>query len=146
MTGKPQSVDDYLSRLSGDERAALEKLRKAVRVAAPMAEECISYQVPAFRLDGRMLVGFGATAKHCAFYLMSTTTVEAHKDALKDYQTSKGTIRFQAERPLPTPLVRKRVKTRIEENNAQRDQSTLRGKPGRATSGKVTEANETDAP
>jgi uncharacterized protein YdhG (YjbR/CyaY superfamily) len=63
-----------------------------------------------------MLVGFGATAKHCAFYLMSSTTVEAHKDELKDYDTSKGTIRFQVDNPLPAALVRMLVKARIAEN------------------------------
>lgn len=65
-----------------------------------------------------MLVGFGATAKHCAFYLMSGTVVEAHKDELADYDTSKGTIRFQADEPLPAALVRKLVKARIAENEA----------------------------
>lgn len=61
-------------------------------------------------------MGFGATANHCAFYLMSSSTVEAHKDEIKDYDTSKGTIRFQADKPLPATLVRKLVKARIAEN------------------------------
>jgi len=61
-------------------------------------------------------VAFGATEKHCAFYLMSSSTVEAHKDELKDYDTSKGTIRFQADKPLPVALVRKLVKAGIAEN------------------------------
>jgi uncharacterized protein YdhG (YjbR/CyaY superfamily) len=116
MAGKPKTVDEYLAALSDDKRAALEELRRAIRAAAPKAEERISYQVSAFRLDGRMLVGFGATAKHCAFYLMSSSTVEAHEDELKDYDTSKGTIRFQADNPLPATLVRKLVKARIAEN------------------------------
>jgi uncharacterized protein YdhG (YjbR/CyaY superfamily) len=115
MAGKPKTIDEYLAALSDDKRAALEKLRKTIRAAAPRAEECISYQIPAFRLNG-MLVGFGATAKHCAFYPMSSTTVEAHKDELKDYNTSKGTIRFQPDKPLPAALVRKLVKARIAEN------------------------------
>ena len=63
-----------------------------------------------------MLVAFGATARHCAFYPMSSSTVEAHRDELKDYDTSKGTIRFQADRPLPATLVRKLVRARIGEN------------------------------
>ena len=63
-----------------------------------------------------MLVAFGATARYCAFYPMSSTTVEAHKDALKGYDTSKGTIRFQPDNPLPAALVRKLVKARIAEN------------------------------
>ena len=119
---KPKTIDDYLAALSADKRVALEKLRKTIRAAAPDAEECISYQLPAFRQDG-MLVGFGATANHCAFYLMSSSMVEAHQDELKGYDTSKGTIRFQADKPLPVALVRKLVKARIAENAAQRRQS-----------------------
>jgi uncharacterized protein YdhG (YjbR/CyaY superfamily) len=115
MTGKPKTIDEYLAALSDDKRAALEKLRKNIRAAAPTAEECISYGLPAFR-QNRMLVAFGATAKHCAFYLMSSSTVEHHKDELKDYDISKGTIRFQADKPLPTALVRKLVKARIAQN------------------------------
>ena len=115
MSAKPQTIDEYLAPLSNEKRAALEKLRRAIKSAAPKAEECISYQIPAFR-QNRMLVGFGATAKHCAFYLMSASTVEAHKDELKEYDTSKSTIRFQADNPLPAALVRKLVKARIAEN------------------------------
>ena len=117
MAGKPKTIDEYLAALSDDKRAALEKLRKTIRAAAPKAEECISYRLPAFRLNGKMLVAFGATANHCAFYPMSSSTVEAHKDELKDYDTSKGTIRFQADHPLPAALVRKLVKARIAENS-----------------------------
>jgi uncharacterized protein YdhG (YjbR/CyaY superfamily) len=116
---KPKPIDEYLAALSDDTRAALEKLRKTIKAAAPNAEECISYQLPAFRQDG-MLVAFGATANHCAFYLMSSSTLEAHKDELKNYDTSKGTIRFQADKPLPVALVRKLVRARIAENVGRR--------------------------
>jgi uncharacterized protein YdhG (YjbR/CyaY superfamily) len=116
MTNKPKTIDDYLAALSADKRAALEKIRKAVKAAAPRAEECISYQLAAFRLDGKPLVAFGATANHCAFYPMSAATVAAHKEDLKDYETSKGTIRFQADKPPSAALVRKLVKARIAEN------------------------------
>ena len=109
-----RTIDEYLAALSNDKRAALEKLRKTIRAAAPKAEECISYQIAAYRQDG-MLVGFGATGNHCAFYLMSSSIVEAHKEELKDYDTSKGTIRFQPDNPLPAALVRKLVKSRIAE-------------------------------
>jgi uncharacterized protein YdhG (YjbR/CyaY superfamily) len=115
MAAKPGNIDEYLAALSDDKRVALDKLRKTIRAAAPDAEECISYQLAAFRQNG-MLVAFGATGKHCAFYLMSSSTVEAHKEELKEYDTSKGTIRFQADKPLPTALVRKLVKARIAEN------------------------------
>ncbi len=115
MARRPRTIDEYLAALSEDKRAALQKLRKTIRAAAPKAEECISYQIAAFRLNG-MLVGFGATASHCAFYLMSATTVAAHEAELRGYDTSKGTIRFQADKPLPVALVRKLVKARIAEN------------------------------
>jgi uncharacterized protein YdhG (YjbR/CyaY superfamily) len=120
MRGKPvvQSIDEYIARLSDDKRTALERLRRAIRAAAPKAEECISYQMPAFRLDGKVLVLFAATAGHCSFYPGSGTAVEAHRDELKDYGVSKGTIRFQPERPLPAGLVRKLVRYRIAENAA----------------------------
>ena len=122
MAARPKTIDEYLAALSEDKRAALEKLRKTIRAAAPKAEECISYQLAAFRQNG-MLVAFGATANHCAFYLMSSSTVEAHKDKLKDYDTSKGTIRFQADKPLPVGLVRKLVKARIAENEERSGKS-----------------------
>jgi uncharacterized protein YdhG (YjbR/CyaY superfamily) len=111
------TIDEYLARVGGDKRAALEALRQSIRAAAPDAEECISYSVPAFRLNG-ILVGFGVTATHCAFYPWSGSTVAAFEHELKDYDTSKGTIRFQADHPLPPALVRRIVKARIAENRA----------------------------
>jgi uncharacterized protein YdhG (YjbR/CyaY superfamily) len=118
MSAKPQTIDEYLAPLSKEKRAALEKLRRAIKSAAPKAEECISYQIPAFRLGGRLLVAFGAAANHCAFY-PGALPVAAHKSELKGYDTSKGTIRFPADRPLPATLVRKLVKTRIAERAAR---------------------------
>jgi uncharacterized protein YdhG (YjbR/CyaY superfamily) len=117
---KPKTIDEYLAALSADKRAALEKLRKTIKAAVPEAEECISYGLAAFRLGARPLVAFGASANHCAFYPMSSSTVLAFKDELKKYDTSKGTIRFQADKPLPASLVRKLVKARIAENEGRR--------------------------
>jgi uncharacterized protein YdhG (YjbR/CyaY superfamily) len=116
MPGRFRTVDEYLAALSKDKRGALQKLRKAIKAAAPLAEECISYQLPAFRLDGRLLVAMGAAMNHCSLYPMSAATVEAHKSDLRAYSTSKGTIRFPAAKPLPATLVRKLVKARIAEN------------------------------
>ncbi len=112
---KPKTIAEYLATVRADQRAALQKLRKAIRTAAPKAEECIGYGVPAFRLDGKFLVALGAGAKHCAFYPGST--VEDFTDELKEYELSKGTIRFQPDKPLPAALVRKLVKARIEERH-----------------------------
>ena len=68
MVVKPKNIDEYLAAVSDDKRAALERLRKIIRTAVPKAEECISYQLPAFRLDGKCFVWFGAAANHCAIY------------------------------------------------------------------------------
>ena len=109
---KPKTHDDYLAAVTEDKRGALQKLRKAIKMAAPKAEECISYQLPAFRLNGKFLVAYGAATNHCAFYPGST--IKALKDELKGYDTSTGTIRFSANESLPSALVRKLVKLRIE--------------------------------
>jgi uncharacterized protein YdhG (YjbR/CyaY superfamily) len=110
MVKPKKTFEGYLAGLSTDKRAALEKLRNAIRAAAPKAEECISYGVPAFRLNGRFLVGLAAAANHCSFYPGSAT--QAFSVDLKGYETSKGTVRFQASKPLPGSLVRKLVKAR----------------------------------
>lgn len=109
-------IDEYLAALPEDKRIALERLRALIRKAVPKAEECLSYRLPTFRLDGRPLVAFGATAKHCGFYPLSGTAVAAHRELLEAYDTSKGCIRFQPDKPLPAALVRKLIKYRIAEN------------------------------
>ncbi len=116
MAAKPTTIDEYLAGLSDNKRTALEKVRQAIKAAAPRAEECISYQLPAFRLDGRLLVGFGAAAKHCALY--GAMPVEAFEKELAAYDTSKGTIRFTPDRPIPATVVRKLIKARIAERAA----------------------------
>ena len=125
----PASIDEYLARVSDDKRAALEQLRKTILGVIPMAEECISYQMPAFRYDGRVLVYFAAAANHCAFY--PGGMVNDFKDELAGYETSKGTIRFQPERPLPASLVQKIVKARVAQN-AARASTAKRAKPKQA--------------
>ncbi len=121
MAAKPKvtTIDEYLANLPEDQRVALEKLRKTIRSAAPQAEECISYQIPSFRQDG-MLVGFGAAAHHCSFYLLNASTVADFAEELVGYDTSKGTIRFPTDKPLPVALVRKLVKARLAENASRR--------------------------
>ncbi len=113
------TTDAYLASLSEEKRAALEKLRRAIKAAAPKAEECISYGMPAFRLEGEALVWFGAAARHCAFYpgAHPIRTIEAE---LEGYDTSKGTIRFSASKPLPATLVRKLVRLRIAERGRKK--------------------------
>src|SRR5262245_54452524 len=120
MRGKPtaRNIDAYLAALPEDQREALQRLRKTIQAAVPRGEECISYSLPTFRLDGKPLVHFGASAGHCSFYPGSGTAVEAHRTELAGYSTSKGTIRFQPGKPLPVALVRKLVKYRIAENGS----------------------------
>lgn len=120
MRAKPQTIDEYLGPLSDDKRSALEKLRKDIRAVVPTAEECISYGIPAFRLDGRVLVFFGAATRHCSFY-PGAAPIEVCKDALATYDTSKGTIRFAPGKPLPATLVRKLVRARVAEQAERRE-------------------------
>jgi uncharacterized protein YdhG (YjbR/CyaY superfamily) len=111
-----KSVDEYLAALPEDARATLEKIRKAVKAAAPKAEEVISYQMPMYKQNG-MLVGFAAFKDHCSLFPGAKPLV-TYKDELKAYKTSKGTIQFPIGKPLPAALVKKLVKTRLAENEA----------------------------
>ena len=115
----PASVDDYLAALPEEQRAALAKLRKTIRAAAPEATEMISYQMPAFKNHGRFLVSYAAFKDHCSFFPASHAVMEALGEELKPYFSGKGTLRFTADKPLPTALVKKIVKARIEENAAR---------------------------
>jgi uncharacterized protein YdhG (YjbR/CyaY superfamily) len=119
VSEKPRTIDDYLARLSPDKRTSLERLRRAVKAAAPKIEECISYGIPAFRLGGRVLVFMGAATNHCAFY-PGARPIETHRADLAGYDISKGTVRFRPDDPLPATLVRKLVRTRISEHAAAR--------------------------
>jgi uncharacterized protein YdhG (YjbR/CyaY superfamily) len=114
-----KTIDEYLAGVNADHREALEKIRQTVHAVAPNAEESISYGIPAFRLNGRSLVFFGAWANHCAFYPGSSATLKKFRNELRDFQTSKGTLRFSPDKPVPVALVKKLLKARIAENNAQ---------------------------
>jgi uncharacterized protein YdhG (YjbR/CyaY superfamily) len=111
----PSSVEDYLSRVPDEARAALERLRKTIKAAAPNTTETISYQMPTFKYQGRALVGYAAFKDHCSLFPYSTGVMDSLKDELQSYETSKGTIRFPADKPLPAALVKKIVQVRIEE-------------------------------
>jgi len=113
---KPTTIDEYLASVKPEQRAALQKLRQTIHAVAPKAEECISYGIPAFRLNKRSLVFFGAWANHCSFYPGSSTTLKEFRGDLKGFQITKGTIRFACDNPLPTTLVKKLVKARMAEN------------------------------
>ena len=116
----PSSVEDYLSQVPEEARAALEKLRKMIKAAAPNTTETISYQMPTFKYQGRALMGFAAFKNHCSLFPYSKTVLETLEEELKPFDTSKGaTIRFTADKPLPAALVKKLVKTRMQEIEAE---------------------------
>jgi uncharacterized protein YdhG (YjbR/CyaY superfamily) len=114
----PTSVEDYLAALPEAPRVALEKLRMQIKAAAPEATETISYQMPAFKLRGRFLVSYAAFKDHCSLFPASEKVLEACGHELTPYFSGKGTIRFTTERPLPSALVKKIMKSRIEEQEA----------------------------
>ncbi len=120
MADPATEVDAYLSAVPDEARAALEKLRNSIIAAAPDATEKIGYGTPAFYYEGRPLVSYGAAKNHCSFYVQSPAVMEAHQDELGVYDTSKGTIRFPANKPLPAALVKKLVKARMKETDAAR--------------------------
>ena len=115
-TATVKTVDDYLASLPDDVRTTLEKIRKAIKAAAPKASEGISYQMPMYKQNG-MVIGFAAFKGHCSIF-PGVNAIVNHKDELKGYETSKGTVRFPIGKPLPTALVRKIVKERLAENEA----------------------------
>lgn len=111
------TVDEYLAALPDEVRATLEKVREAIKAAAPKATEGISYHMPMYKQHG-MLIGFAAFKNHCSIF-PGPGAIERHKDELKGYQTSKGTVRFPIGKPLPATLLKKLVKERIAENEAK---------------------------
>jgi len=115
MNHKPNTIDDYLATISGPHREALVVLRRTILAIVPQAEECISYGIPAFRVDGRVVAGFAATAKGCSYYPFSGSTLGALAADLRGYPGTKSALHFDPEKPLPKGLVRKLVKARLAE-------------------------------
>jgi uncharacterized protein YdhG (YjbR/CyaY superfamily) len=109
------AIDDYLAGVPPEKRAALGKLRKAIRSVVPKAEECISYRMPAFRLDGRVIAGFSATAKGCSYFPFSGTTLRTLAADVRAYDQTKSALHFGPDRPLPATLVRKLIEARLAE-------------------------------
>jgi len=112
---RPRTIDEYLTGLDPESRAALQKVRGAIHAAAPKALECISYVMPAFRPNGKLIAGFRAAAKHCSYHPMSGDTVATLRTELAGYDTSRGAVRFAPQAALPAALIRRLVKTRIAE-------------------------------
>lgn len=109
-----KEADAYLAKLGPDKRATLEKVRKAIRAAAPGAEEGLSYGMPAF-IQGKPIAGYSASAAHCSYFPMSGAVTAALEADLAAYQVSKGGFRFPIGKPPPAALIRKLVKARLAE-------------------------------
>ena len=112
-----RDVDSYLAALPKEVRALLEKLRRTIKAAAPMAEEVISYQIPCYKYHGP-LVFFAAFKDHCSFFA-GKAIPRTFRSELKPWRISGTTIHFSVEKPLPASLVRRIVKARIEENETR---------------------------
>jgi uncharacterized protein YdhG (YjbR/CyaY superfamily) len=117
---KPGDVEVYFAGVPEEARATLEKLRKTIRSTVPKAVEVIWYQMPTFKLNERPLVSIAAFKNHCSLFPMSFAVLNAYKDELKSYHTSKGTIRFALDKPVPAALVKKVVKARVLESEAKK--------------------------
>jgi uncharacterized protein YdhG (YjbR/CyaY superfamily) len=116
MKRKVTTIDAYLGTVSDPERRrALEDLRKKIRAVVPDAEECISYNLPAFRQGGVVVAGFSATRKGCSYFPFSGKTLTTLAKDVAAYEQTKGSLHFSPENPLPAALVRKLVKTRVAE-------------------------------
>src|ERR1700720_3850683 len=110
--GAPKNVDDYLAGVPEPARGTLNKIRAAIRSAVPPeATEAISYGIPTFEYKGP-LVWFAAFSNHCSLF-PTASVIEAFKNDLRGFSTSKGTIQFPTNKPLPTALVKKLVKARV---------------------------------
>jgi uncharacterized protein YdhG (YjbR/CyaY superfamily) len=115
MKPQPETIDEYLATLGGTKRAALEKLRKTIRSIVPRAEECISYRIPAFRLDGKVIAGFCARSHGCSYFPFSGRTLRTLASDLEGYGGTKSALHFDPDVGLPAALVRKLLKARIAE-------------------------------
>lgn len=113
---KSKNVADYIAAQPEPQRALLRSLRRAIREAAPRAEECISYNIPAYKSDG-MLLWFAAFKGHIGLY-PKVSAMKHFKTELGGYRTSKGAIQFPLDKPLPIGLIKRIVRFRLKENSA----------------------------
>jgi uncharacterized protein YdhG (YjbR/CyaY superfamily) len=109
-------IDKYLADVPVEQRMALEKLRHIILSAIPKAEEVISYGIPCFKLNGRAVVGFAAFKNHCTYFAWSGSVLGRLKKELTKFTYSKSGIHFTPEKPIPSVLVKKVIKMRLQEN------------------------------
>ena len=125
MNTAVKDIETYILMQPENIQPALQKLRQTIKAAAPDAAEVISYGMPAFKWNG-MLVGFACAKNHIGFYPWNSTTVDIFKDELKEYGTSKGTIRFAINKPIPLTLIKKIVKSRMKDNLLKKNKETFK--------------------
>jgi uncharacterized protein YdhG (YjbR/CyaY superfamily) len=111
----PRGIDEYLAGLDEPKRTTLQKLRQTIHSVIPDAEETISYGMPAFRLEGKIVAGFAAFKNHLAFLPHSGSTFRALSDDLAGYESTDGSLHFPIDKPLPKVLVKKLIATRLKE-------------------------------
>jgi uncharacterized protein YdhG (YjbR/CyaY superfamily) len=116
---RPASVDAYLASLPPDRAAVMEQLRQAIRAAAPLADEVISYNMPAFKTHGQFLVSYDAFKAHYSLFPASEAVIQGLGAEIAPYLFGSGTIRFAADQPLPLDLVRRVVEIRCRENDEE---------------------------
>jgi uncharacterized protein YdhG (YjbR/CyaY superfamily) len=113
------NVEDYLAQVPESARNNFNKLRAAVQSAVPAeATEILSYRIPAFK-HKRVLVWFAAFSSHCSLF-PTASVIDAFKNELKSFTTSKGTIQFPVDKPLPIALVKKLVKARVAQSESKK--------------------------
>ena len=118
MKKAPKDVDSYIASAPKEMKDKLKEIRTAIKKTAPTAVERISYGIPYYDYNGR-LAYFAFAKAHIGLYI-PTPVVEEHKSELKDYQTSKATIRFPLDKKLPVALIKKLVKARMKKNNKRK--------------------------
>jgi uncharacterized protein YdhG (YjbR/CyaY superfamily) len=118
LMADPTTVDEYLATLPDARRPAMEELRRTIRAAAPQAEEVITYKMPGFKTHGRFLVSYDAYQRHYSLFPASDGVVSGLGAEIEPYLAGRGTIRFPADRPIPTELVRRIIAIRLAENEA----------------------------
>jgi len=115
MARKPTTIDEYLGSVMPAQRTALGKLRKTIRAIVPHAVECISYGMPAFRVDGRVVAGFAATSKGCSYYPFSGATLDGLGDVLGGWSRTKSALHIAPGKGLPATLARALIRARLAE-------------------------------
>jgi uncharacterized protein YdhG (YjbR/CyaY superfamily) len=111
----PNEIDRYLAGLDEPQRSTLEALRKSIIEVVPGAEQCISYGMPAFKVQGKTVAGFAAFKNHLSYLPHSGSVLATLPDDVAPYETSKGSLKFAINNPLPKRLVKKLIHTRMEE-------------------------------